>query len=509
MPKTNKLLALAVATAIAGTTMLWVTSATSDYMHYQDGTISICDPSSNGTKCITMQDKNLWATQAWVGCINYGNYCYAWVQDYSDMEECLADDMSQLGCMWWEYFWNLFTDEEDCNDRWQSLFEACMAEQGTWMYGKHFQWWNNHWFEIGCRTNWCSDTVTNWATSTLAIWSPDYNHVWYNWATFIKWTSTSKYDYWSDNTPSNHNWLRWWENDTSENNYWFDETNNVATNVENRQWPCGDWYHVPSIWEWNQVLEYWAEENGIELEDDGGLKYNYTTLDGLKFQEDFKIPFAGYRNLNDAKVYDMGKFANLWSSSPYVGNDIARYFTLSPNGANAGSYDFRAYAYSLRCFKDSYLEFPSSEGGGNTGQVTLTLTAWENTCTLQDYNLWVHNVSSEDQNVSTSWQNIVCEFLKNTSATIQLSMWDLVDWTKEIWRQNFTWIVTSLWSSLWTIANLTWWSYNFLSSHIIYTKEANTIWTRTWSLAIEWIIPAWTPSWEYTWELNIIICEGC
>ena len=143
------------------------------------------------------------------------------------------------------------------------------------------------------------------------------------------------------------------------------------------------------------------------------------------------------------------------------------------------------------------------------GEVTLTLTAWENTCTLNDYNLGTHNVSSEDQNVSTSWQDMVCEFLKNPWATIQLSMWDLADWTKEIWRQYFTWIVTSLWNPLWTIANLTWWSYNFSLGHIIYTKEANTIWTWTWSLSIEWSIPAWTPGGQYTWELNVIICEGC
>ena len=105
-------------------------------------------------------------------------------------------------------------------------------------------------------------------------------------------------------------------------------------------------------------MEYWAEENGIELEDDGGLKYNYTTLDGLKFQEDFKIPFAGYRNRDDAMVYSMGSDALLWSSSPNVGNYDARYFHLSPDEANAGYNDFRAYADSLRCFKDSYLSFP-------------------------------------------------------------------------------------------------------------------------------------------------------
>ena len=357
MPKTKKFLALAVATAIAGTTMLWVTSATSDYMHYQDGTISICDPSSNGTKCITMQDRNLGATQAWIGCIPYQNYCTPmWENDwYGSVEACIEDDNGEVYCnLSWESFWNTFSSKSDCEERWESLYETCL-ETHSWEYWKHFQRWNNHWFEIGCRTNWCSDTVTNWATSTLAIWSPDYNHVWYNWATFIKWTSTSKYDYWSDNTPSNHNWLRWWENDTAENNYWFDEANNVARNVANRRWPCEDWYHVPSIWEWNQVLEYWAEENGIELEDDGGLKYNYTTLDGLKFQEDFKIPFAGSRYLDAAKVYNMGYNANLWSSSPNVGNDNARNFNLNPNEANANNNNNRANAFSLRCFKHSYL----------------------------------------------------------------------------------------------------------------------------------------------------------
>ena len=110
-------------------------------------------------------------------------------------------------------------------------------------------------------------------------------------------------------------------------------------------------------------MEYWAEENGIELEDDGGLKYNYTTLNGLKFQEDFKIPFAGGRDRYVAKVFDMGNYANLWSSSPHVGYTLARNFYFYPNAAYANNLIYRAYAFSLRCFKDSYLEFPSSEGG--------------------------------------------------------------------------------------------------------------------------------------------------
>ena len=126
-------------------------------------------------------------------------------------------------------------------------------------------------------------------------------------------------------------------------------------------------------------MEYWAEENGIELEDNGGLKYNNTTLDGLKFQEDFKIPFAGYRDY-DAYVYDMWYGASLWSSSPDVGNDNARNFSLDPDGAYADNGSLRAYGFSVRCFKDSYLSFPTNENGDSgsgsaSTHVTLTLTA--------------------------------------------------------------------------------------------------------------------------------------
>ena len=106
-------------------------------------------------------------------------------------------------------------------------------------------------------------------------------------------------------------------------------------------------------------MEYWAEENGIELEDDGGLKYNYTTLDGLKFQEDFKIPFAGYRYYNDAKVQGIGVNAYLWSSSP-GGEYNARNFYLEPSKARTRNTYSRGFARSLRCFKDSALGSSSS-----------------------------------------------------------------------------------------------------------------------------------------------------
>ena len=101
-----------------------------------------------------------------------------------------------------------------------------------------------------------------------------------------------------------------------------------------------------------------------------GLNYTYTTQDLSKFHEDFKIPFAGLRDIYTANVkYDKGDgsdYAELWSSSPNIGNkyyyNYARIFSLnSVVGARTINFDNRAGAFSLRCFKDSYLSFPSGE----------------------------------------------------------------------------------------------------------------------------------------------------
>lgn len=79
----------------------------------------------------------------------------------------------------------------------------------------------------------------------------------------------------------------------------------------------------------------------------------------MQFQEDFKIPFAGQRD-RSARVYEIGDNAYLWSSSPDAGYADARFFGLLPIVAYAIGDNTRAYAFSVRCFKDSYLSFPSS-----------------------------------------------------------------------------------------------------------------------------------------------------
>ena len=76
----------------------------------------------------------------------------------------------------------------------------------------------------------------------------------------------------------------------------------------------------------------------------------------------FYIPFAGYRNISNATLSYQGSNGFYWSSSPY-GSDYpynARYLSLYSSNVYADRSYYRAYGYSVRCFKDSYVASPES-----------------------------------------------------------------------------------------------------------------------------------------------------
>jgi len=444
---------------ISGTNAENVSNSTSSYIHELEvdwiNTISICDPSSNGTKCITMKDMNQWATEAGVWCIRYS--CYDASQYYSSMEECV-DLEGYDPCMWfWRLYWDTFSSEEDCENRGESLYQLCVAENGTWMLWNHYQWWNNHGFAPCTDSDYCRSFPNNESLGSKAIDCTDYGP-WSRLDTGIFITNSV----YCTTQTKNYN-MRWWWNDWTWNNRWYDETNNTAVNATGRQWPCDTWYHVPSIWEWNQVLEYRAEENNIALEDDWHwLKYN-SDLDWLKFQEDFKIPFVGYRDSStNASVWYNAK---LWSSSPDVGNDRARnfYLDLGTAGAN-NNYYFRGYAFSVRCFKDSYLSFPSCSGWQH--QAT-----WD-VCVYDDKDIVIQVTATGN---STQKIRINKYFANNYT----------IDWWDWLWGEA-TSTNDHTYSTPWTytiILSLTWWAdrWTFQSSYVaLITKNSYT--TVTWVL---------------------------
>ena len=186
---------------------------------------------------------------------------------------------------------NLWAENNDINSTW------------SWWY--HYQWWNNHGF-LSCYTSGCN-TWYGWDGKTgIQVDASSYGPE--NW--YSGWNFIYGFQNWSSVKNDN---LRWGSGDSAENNRWYDIINHVAINVTDRQWPCPDGYHVPSIGEWNKILEYrgahytWAG-NDLEVQKSGGLLISISS--GAKV---FKLPVAGLRQ------YENGAFSNvtlIWSSSP-------------------------------------------------------------------------------------------------------------------------------------------------------------------------------------------------
>ena len=219
-------------------------------------------------------------------------------------------------------------------------------------YGYHYQWWNNYWFDL------FDESVKDDAIFRRTV---DASRYWpwnYYFDDAFRAIRERPFD-WSN--PSNNN-LRWWSWDSRNNNRWFDLTNSIA----DRQWPCPDWYHVPSIWEFDKVLEYRSEENWLNLEDGGNewLEHSYYWRE---YQTDFKIPFAGFRDGDEVLVYATGYDADLWSSSPDMNSDygfayslwITEFYTVGVSSTS------RANAHSVRCFKNPNNENTSSSQWNN------------------------------------------------------------------------------------------------------------------------------------------------
>jgi len=442
--KNKNLLAL----VIVGTLLFPVTSATSSYIHERGWTISICDPSSNWTKCITMQDRNLWAT---------------------------TNDITSTGSYWYHFqWWN--------NHGFLPCLDGYLCQR--------FPWWERTWWMIDC--GWYSPT-TPLDDDVFRIW-------WYG-------------DYCSSINDN----LRWWSGDSQENNWWYDESWNVAINVEDRQWPCDTWYHVPSIWEWSQVLKYWAanytwEWNELVVSSNDGISLFNTISNPSKvilavvtrFQEDFKISLAGRRHYWLAWVLNVGESAYFSSSSPDIDNWYVRYLRLYSSGVYADDYGNRAYANSVRCFKNSYLSFPS-----NKPEVIVNIAefnSWQNTCSGS--NFIFDNISADkvDRDYELTWL-YECAFgngQSTTSVTLQLSgnlvaWWDKIFSGSNVKMKNSEWISAPAWlkfssSLISTYQTLT-------ATRTLFQKTWNMIWMASWIVTIQITVPAWTPNGKYNWTL--------
>ena len=107
------------------------------------------------------------------------------------------------------------------------------------------------------------------------------------------------------------------------------------------------------------VLQYFAANPNVNqtLNQSEDLHNFSDSTNATKFQNVFKLPFAGWRNqpgtiFNNTNLMAQGSDGMYWSSSP---NSVysSNAYHLRLNSRVAIESTRRAYGFSVRCFKDS------------------------------------------------------------------------------------------------------------------------------------------------------------
>ena len=316
----------------------------------------------------------------------------------------------------------------------RNLWASTSDTTSTGSYWYHFQRWNNYGFKPCSNGSWCSTFPNGESTSNTQVDASGYwPWTYYSSGTFIIWSSD-----WSSVQNDN---LRWWS--TDDNTYNVNGDTWKVSNPTDRQWPCPEWFHVPSVWELAKIYSMMLSD------------------DDLPIHNPLLVPFAGYRYYN-ATLY-FGGTADLRSSSPsypsYPNNTSSRYLRLEVDGSmavmNMSKY-YRASAYSVRCFHDSYKTYTQSssilvsfydEGGttqiwsgevesgtilAESGDITDILSWYENSKTGYSFNGWIISGTDTVFDLSTEttkdFELVASWIMETYSISIELDGWTIQAW---------------------------------------------------------------------------------
>ena len=199
-------------------------------------------------------------------------------------------------------------------------------------YGYYYQRWNNYWFTFDSAKSTKQKGSTN-------VWSPDpgeYSDKHFHNAT--AWMSSFVNLWWWEHFSSMPTTVSAWS---------------LPSNYGERQWPCPNWWHVPSAYEFSLLIEYWANENHETL---WSMQYGLNKLGSSEmesFREKFKIPQPGRLQPKN------------WNSNPTEQNKWYQFYIWlsSANGSrplrfsdesSTFYYEYPGYWSSVRCMRDWY-----------------------------------------------------------------------------------------------------------------------------------------------------------
>lgn len=141
-----------------------------------------------------------------------------------------------------------------------------------------------------------------------------------------------------------------------------------------------------------------------------------------------------------------------------------------------------------------------------TNTATLKINTWANTCTWADYDFGAYNVSATATELTEQVHELTCHLLANAAKTVQLQIGATLtsEESNTIPGSSFT-VATNIWTTNGTLeADTAESAAAFTTARTVYDKWANKIWDLTITqVTIDGTIPAGTPSWVYTWDLNV------
>jgi len=299
------------------------------------------------------------------------------------------------------------------------------------------------------------DTTIAWKQNTLSTQT----------AYTSKWTST-KVPQITTNTLWQVTWItevdiQAWE--TYNAWEWIEIWNDYSA----MQWPAPDGFHVPLNTEWQAVYDVWTALGGW-------------SSDWTNFWIALKLPFAGYRDASSAGVYSQGTDGNYWSSSRSDANR-AYYLYLYSNAPDPQSFDYRAYGFSVRCFKNS----PTVPTSSWTKLYWTSIESWWIFWSSTD---WLISLSSD-------WQTWITIADKNLWATTVWNSWDTLSEAncgKYFQRWNNygfprTWSVTTSWTQ---VDASSYWPWNYYSSDTFIKYNWRWDTTDNWNLWwwVTWVV---------------------
>ena len=232
-----------------------------------------------------------------------------------------------------------FVVDDSTGSYYTTLDRDVWASQ-LWVAWYQYQWWNNHWFKA-CTTSKCNSFPGWETTSTNQVDVSDYDPISNPYSSniyIIQAGNSNKESNWAIGNVNRRDNLWWWVSGT-----------NAAM-----QWPCPEWYHIPTSGDWEDIYASWSD---INFWRDGCKNWSLKTC-ATKLVEDLLLTPHGRRD-HEAKV-DFLTAASYWSSSPKNGASTAYGVYINSNestdskAVQVPNLDGRIRARAVRCVKNEY-----------------------------------------------------------------------------------------------------------------------------------------------------------